>query len=84
MTSKTQKAWAAYQQEKYGPGQYSEETYKIAKKQGVIKDTGTIPVARTQSEKSKLVAMQQRRMNDLSKTAGRASLIESRKKKAGK
>ena len=82
MASKAQKAIDAYAQEKYARGQYSEKTYKIAKKQGVIKDKGTIPVAKSKSDKNKLTAMQQRRQNDLSKTAGRASLIQTRAKRS--
>ena len=80
MATKTQKAKDAYAAEKYARGQYSEKTYKIAKKQGVIKDKGTIPAARTKAEKTTLTAMQQRRMNDLSRTASRVQMIESRKR----
>jgi hypothetical protein len=75
---KIQKAKDAYPKENYKRGQYSDKTFSIAKKQGVIKDKTQLVATRSPKEAKMVKAIQVNRKNDLSKTAGRAQLIESR------
>lgn len=75
---KIQKAKDAYAKENYKRGQYSDKTFSIAKKQGVVKDKTQLASTRSPKEAKMVRTIQVNRKNDLSRTAGRAQMIESR------
>lgn len=78
---KIQKAKDAPAVENYKRGQFSDKTFDIAKKQGVIKDKTQLVATRSPKEAKVVRAIQANRKNDLSKTAGRAALIETMAKR---
>lgn len=84
--NKITKAKDAPAVENYKRGQFSDKTFDIAKKQGAVKDKTQLVATRDKKEAKVVRAIQANRKNDLSKTAGRAALIETmaKKKKSGK
>jgi hypothetical protein len=81
LEAKLQKAKDAYAKENYKYGQFSDKTFNIAKKQGVIKDKTQLVATRDKKEAVKVREIQVNRKNDLSKTAGRVALHLSMAKK---
>lgn len=81
INAKLQKAKDAYAKENYKYGQFSDKTFDIAKKQGIIKDKSQLVATRDKKEAVKVRTIQVNRKNDLSKTAGRVALHATMAKK---